>query len=106
MTEYLFDRDPMTGIYETFEYDEETGNITIRRYADVQPALDANKSFHLDSDGKHGDMWLAARIPDNIAQDWLVRHGVNAWKKEHWSEVRKLLLDPDWKHLRPTSFRL
>ena len=106
MTEYLFDRDPMTGIYETFEYDEETGNITIRRYADVQPVLDANKSFHLDSDGKGKDMWLAARIPDNIAQDWLTKHGINAWKKEHWPEVKKLLNDPDYRHLRPTSFRL
>ena len=62
MTEYLLNRDLQTGIYETFEYDEATGDITIRRWADVQPVLDANKSFHLESDGKGKDAWLAARI--------------------------------------------
>jgi hypothetical protein len=106
MTEYLLNRDLQTGIYETFEYDEATGDIVIRRWADVQPVLDANKSFHLESDGKGKDAWLAARIPDNIAQDWLTRLGVNAWKGEHWPAVKKLLQDPEWKHLRPTSFKL
>jgi hypothetical protein len=106
MTEYLLDRDLQTGIYETFEYNEATGDITIRRWADVQPVLDANKGFHLHSDGKGKDAWLAARIPDNIAQDWLTRFGINAWKGEHWPAVKKLLQDPEWKHLRPTSFKL
>lgn len=105
MTEYLFDRFP-NGTYETFEYDEGTGNITIRRYMDVQPTLDANKSAHLDGDGKTGDMWLAARIPEVVAQDWLTTKGVNAWKKDHWPEVRKLLNDPDWSRLRPHTFKL
>ena len=56
--------------------------------------------------GKGKDAWLAARIPDNIAQDWLTRFGINAWKGEHWPAVKKLLQDPEWKHLRPTSFKL
>ena len=102
MTEYLLDRDPQTGIYETFEYDEDTGDITISRWADVQPVIDANKAAHLDSDGKGKDVWLAARIPVNIALDWS-RFGINAWKGEHWPAVKKLLHDPDWRHLRPTT---
>lgn len=106
MAEYLLDHDALTGIYETFEYDEATGDITIRRWQDVQPALDANKSYHLESDGKGRDGWLAARIPTNIAQDWLQRYGINAWRGEHWPAVKKLLSDPEWKHLRPTSFKL
>ena len=51
MTEYLLDRYP-DGSYETFEYDDDTGNITVRRWADVQPAIDTNKQAHLDGDGK------------------------------------------------------
>jgi len=106
MTEYLFDRDDAAGTWETFEYDEDTGDITIRKYADVQPVLDRNKSFHLESDGKGRDMWLAASIPDTIALKWLRDYGVNAWRGDHWPAVKRLLEDPQWKHLRPTSFRL
>jgi hypothetical protein len=106
MTEYLLNRDPATGVYETFEYDDATGNITIRRYADVQDVIDANRSYHLDGNGKGKDAWLAARIPETIAQDWLVTKGVNAWTAEDWPAVKKLLNDPDFRHLRPTSFKL
>ena len=106
MTEYYFDSDPAAGTWETFEYDDDTGNVTIRKYADVQPVLDHNKSFHLESDGKGKDAWLAARIPDTIALKWLNDYGVNAWRADHWPAVRRLLNDPEWRHLRPTSFRL
>jgi hypothetical protein len=106
MTEYLLGRDPVTGTYETFEYDDSTGNITVRRWADVQPAIDANKAAHLDGDGKRGDFWLAARIPVEVAALWKQLYGVDAYKAEHWPAVKKLLNDPDWRHMRPTSFRL
>jgi len=106
MTEYLLDRDPVSGTYETFEYDDTTGNITIRRWQDVEPAIDLNKAAHLSGDGKDGDMWLAARIPVEVAQMWKQQYGVDAYRAEHWPAVRKLLNDPDWRYLRPTSFRL
>jgi hypothetical protein len=66
MTEYLLERYP-DGTYETFEYDDATGNITVRRWADVQPAIDANKAAHLDGDGKGKFAWHAASIPEAIA---------------------------------------
>jgi len=105
MTEYLLDRHP-DGTYETFEYDDATGNITVRRWADVQPAIDANKAAHLEGDGKTGDFWLAASIPMEVAAMWKQLYGVDAYRAEHWPAVKKLLNDPDWRHLRPTSFRL
>jgi len=105
VTEYLLDRHP-DGTYETFEYADATGNITVRRWADVQPAIDANKQAHLDGDGKTGDFWLAARIPVEVAALWKQLYGVDAYRAEHWPAVKKLLNDPDWKFMRPTSFRL
>ena len=105
VTEYLLDRYP-DGTYETFEYDDDTGDITVRRWADVEPVLNVNKAAHLDGDGKTGDMWLAARIPNDVALLWKQLYGVDAWRAEHWPAVRRLLNDPDWKHMRPTSFRL
>jgi hypothetical protein len=104
--EYLLERDPETGIYETFEYDDATGNITIRRWVDVQPAIDANKSAHLDGDGKHGDMWHAASVPVHLADKLKLERGIDFMRADHWPEVKKLLQDPDWRYLRPTSFRL
>ena len=86
--------------------DDATGNITIRRWADVEPAIDANKAAHLDGDGKTGDMWLAARIPVEVANLWKQLYGIDAYKAEHWPAVRKLLQDPDWRYMRPTTFRL
>jgi hypothetical protein len=68
--------------------------------------LNRNKAAHLDGDGKTGDAWLAASIPENIALLWKQLYGVDAWKAEHWPAVKRLLNDPDWKHMRPTSFRL
>jgi hypothetical protein len=105
MTEYLFERHP-DGTYDTFEYDDATGDVRIRRYADVQSVIDSNRSYHLESDGKGRDAWLAARIPEFLVDEWLKTKGVNARRADHWPEVRKLLNDPDWKHLRPTSFKL
>ena len=106
MTEYLFDRDPEAGTWETFSFNEDTNEITIRRYADVQPVLDANKGYHLYGDGKGKDMWLAASIPDTIALKWLREYGVNAWRASDWPAVKKLLNDPENRYLRPTSFKL
>ena len=106
MTEYLLDRYP-DGTYETFEMDEATGDITVRRWADVQPVVDRNKAYHLESDGKGKDAWWAASIPENIALLWKQLYGVDCWKAEHWPAVKSLLNDPDWKKAcRPTSFRL
>lgn len=105
MTEYLLERYP-DGSYETFEYDDITGNVTVRRWADVQPVIDQNKAAHLTGDGKGRDFWHAASIPADIALLWKQQYGVDAYRGDHWPAVRKLLNDPDWRHLRPSNFRL
>jgi hypothetical protein len=99
-------RDPLSGAVETFDYDESDDLCIVRRTCDVQPAIDRNKRAHLDGDGRTGDMRLAASIPVDVALLWLQQYGVSCWKAEHWPAVKRLLNDPDWRHLRPTSFRL
>lgn len=99
-------RDPLSGAVETFEYDEAEDLCIVKRTADVQPVIDRNKSYHLESDGRTGDMRLAASIPVDVALLWLQRYGVSCWRADHWPAVKRLLEDPDWRYLRPTSFRL
>ena len=105
MAEYLLERFP-DGSYETFEFDETTGNITVRRWVDVEPVIEANKRAHLDGDGKGRNGWHAASIPAHLADKILLETGVNVLKNEHWAETKRLLNDPDYKHLRPSTFRL
>jgi len=105
----LLDTDPLTGAVETFEFDEADDRVVLRRYCDVQPAIDKNKAAHLDGDGWVGrgrDMRLAASIPLDVALLWLQKYGVSCWKAEHWPAVKRLLEDPEWRYLRPHSFRL
>jgi len=104
MTEYLLERHP-DGTYETFECDEATGDITVRRWADVQPTIDANKAAHLDGDGKGKFAWHAASIPEAVALQWKAE-GIDCWRADHWPDVKRRLNDPDWRYLRPSTFRL
>lgn len=102
--------DPHSGAVETFEFDDETETAIIRRRADVQPIIDANKEA-----ANHGtiapakgelDMRLAARIPIEVAYLWLQRYGICAWKREHWDKVKRLLNDGEWRYLRVNSMIL
>jgi hypothetical protein len=103
------DRDPLSGAVETFDFDEADDLCIIKRHCDVQPVVDLNRSFHLYGDGWVGrgrDMRLAARIPLDVVLLWKQRYGVDVLKSEHWPQVKRLLEDPEWRYLRPTSFRL
>ena len=106
----LLDVDPLSGAIETFDYDEHTDTIIIKRSCDVQPIIDRNKELQGERDGgwvgKGRDVRLAASIPTEVAYKWLVEKGVNCWKKEHWPAVRKLLNSNEYMYLRTGNFRL
>jgi hypothetical protein len=104
----LFDVDPEYGAYETFDYDNDNGRVTIRRICDVQPIIDRNKELqnHTDCWNEAKDMRLAASIPNEVALMWLNDYGVNCWRKEHWPAVKKLLNSNEWKYLRTNTFYL
>ena len=94
-------RDPLTGAVEHFKYDPDGDRCVIRRTADVEPVIEANKRLN-DSDGWNRDrsMRLAARIPSEVQLLWLQQYGVRAWDKNHKPAVRRLLNDPEWRYLR------
>jgi hypothetical protein len=106
----ILDIDPLSGAIETFDYDEASDTIIIRRRCDVQPVIDRNKELASERDGgwigKGRDVRLAASIPVEVAYKWLNELGVNCWKKEHWPAVRKLLNSNEYQHLRTNHFRL
>jgi hypothetical protein len=105
----LLDIDPLSGAIETFDYDEASDMIIIKRRCDVQPIIDRNKELANHTDGWVGrghDVRLAASIPIEVAYKWLNELGVNCWKKEHWPAVRKLLNSSEWRYLRTNHFRL
>jgi hypothetical protein len=95
-------RDPLTGAVEHYRYDPDGDRCIIRRSADVEPIIEANKRSGLDTDGWNKDksMRLAARIPPEVQLLWLQQYGIRAWDKNHKGAVRRLLNDPEWRHLR------
>jgi hypothetical protein len=109
--QYYFDHDPLTGMVETFEYDELTDLCTIHRRADVGPIIETNKRLQT-ADGFTGwtgperDMRLAARIPIEVVNLWRQLYGIDAMRAEHGQAVLKLLNDPSWRYLRTNTSNL
>ena len=108
MSWYL-DTDPYSGAVETFDYDENTDTVIIKRTCDVQPVIDFNKETANHTDGWIGDgrdLRRAARIPMEVALKWYVEEGIRCWRKEDWPAVRKKLNSIEYRDLRSNHFRL
>lgn len=103
MTKRLFDYDPATGAFETFEYDHSSGGWGITRTSgDLQPLVDSIKELHNHHYNRHRVLgYHVARIPVELVHKWLVEKGVNAMDPRHWPEVRKLLNSNEYQDIRP-----
>jgi len=95
-------RDPVSGAVEHYKYDPDGDRCIIRRSADIEPIIEANKRSANDGivQNKGRDMRFAARIPPEVQLLWLQQYGVRAWDKNHKGAVRRLLNDPEWRYLR------
>lgn len=95
-------RDPDTGAVEHYKYDPDGERCIIRRTADVEPIIEANKRSQLDEDGWNSDksMRLAARISPEVQLIWLQQYGVRAWDRNHRKKVLQLLNSNEWRYLR------
>jgi hypothetical protein len=79
----------------------EPGRYAIRYEADVTANIEENKArFNGPDRTLDGLGRKVASIPNAVAMIWLTRYGVDAFRKDHWPAVRRLLNDPEWRHLR------
>jgi hypothetical protein len=85
----------------------ERGSYAIQYRSDVGANIEANKAqFNDPGKGIGGLGRKVAHIPNAVAMIWLTRYGIDVWKKDHAPAVRKLLNDPEWRHLRTAPGRL
>ena len=104
MSRRLFDYDADSGLKTWYEYNPENDSFGLTYEQDVSAALDANKASQTEGFDKRADFWHAASVPVGIQYEWLVKHGVNMWKKEHSDGVKRLLNDPEYRYLRVNNF--
>ena len=104
MSERLLDYNPVTGEKQWFREDED-GECFIRYEQDTAPVLDFNKEQQANNDlDRRSDHWHAAKIPNSILMEWVVKHGVQFWNPAHKDGVKRLLNDPDYRYLRVNHF--
>lgn len=105
MTERLFDYDPHTGMKTWFSSSEDNeGTWQFRYEQDTSPILDHNKEMQAESFDKRSEMWHAAKIPNVVLMEWMTKHGVRYWDKNHAPAVKRLLNSDEYRHLRVRHF--
>lgn len=105
--ERLLDFNPDTGLKTWFSSSDEGGGTWNLRYEqDASPILDANKESQAEDFDRRSDMWHAAKIPAVVLMEWLTRHGVRYWDKNHAPAVKRLLNSDEYRHLRVKHFIL
>lgn len=104
VSERLFDHDPISGMTTWHSYDEETDTTFFRYEQDTSAILDHNKEMQAEGFDKRSDMWHAAKIPNVIIMEWLTKHGVRFWDKNHTEGVKRLLNSDEYRHLRTNHF--
>jgi hypothetical protein len=95
------------GLEQFFGYDDASDRYILRTTFDNEPTLDRNKALqNEDGFGKGKDMWLAASIPVGVQYEWMTKHGINMWDKNHKAAVRRLLNSNEYRYLRINHFML
>jgi hypothetical protein len=102
----ILDIDPISGAWETVEYDDGEDQIIYRRFQDIEPVLAQNKYLQTNAWGRQEWMWHAASIPEIFVCKWLHEDGVNVLRKENWDFLKRKLNDPDFRDFRVHQFRV
>lgn len=78
------------------------GSFALQRSQDVEPALEANRRLRAEGDGYSPSRELRriASIPTVVQFEWIRRYGVDPLARGNEALLRRLLNDPDWRHLR------
>jgi hypothetical protein len=116
MSKRLIDVDPITGLQTWHDYDEASDKTFIYECQDIEPLVEHNKVLQ-NHQGGHAmgkndyfrkgvkNSWCHIANIDQITQiEWRRKFGVNIflWGKCDWTtkRMKRLLNDPDYRHLR------
>lgn len=93
------------GLEQHFGYDEASDRYVLKTTFDNEPTLERNKQLATtDGFGKSKELWLAASIPVGIQYEWMTKHGINLWNKNHREGVKRLLNSNEYRYLRVNHF--
>lgn len=59
--------------------------------------VERNRALQNEDFDRRSEMWHAASIATSVMDEWLTRHGVNAWNPHHQDAVTKLLNRNDYR---------
>ena len=103
----FFEFDPLTGIRTDFAYDDATDQVTLTRYADVEPLLNHTKAIANGVGKNSGDIkagwWLYAKIPPVVILQ-LRAKGINVFDKNDEAAMFAEL-NTNFPHLKCTTGR-
>lgn len=105
MSRLLIDQTPD---YSQYLVDHADGSMAFQVTADVTANIEDNKRLQTLNDGysPSRDLRRVASIPLAVAVEWHDRYGVDVLNKDHTEAVKRLLRDPDWRHLRTSPGRI
>ena len=55
---------------------------------------------------KRSELWHVGHIPASVGLKWLVEEGVDLWNPHHSAEIKKKLMDSDYRYLVPGQARI
>lgn len=105
----FFDHDPLTGVTTYFAHDAENKRNVFRYEQDVSAILDRNKALATEGDAgwsKSREWRRAAEIPNVVQMNWIAQYGVDPLAKGNEKLLKRLLNDPDNRHLRTAPGRV
>ena len=99
-----FDYDPVTGIRETTDIDEQSGLVTIHQAEDVEPLLDQCKeaaNWGLTDQGIKRNFWHYAEIPVTQVLE-LKKRGIDIFDRNCTKRMFQEI-NTNFPHLKVTS---
>ena len=99
-TEY----DPRTGIVETNQFDEVTGEWRIHKSQNVESVVEAAKAIansRATDVGIKKGLWSYCVVPQAVQYELLWKHGVNINNRNHWPRLFELI-NKEYPHLKTT----
>lgn len=96
---------PINGLHEKHEFQEDTGLLTITKSEDVEPLLDHHaelRNTRATDKGIKNGLWHYASIPVSVQYELLTKHGINIFR----ADDRKRMFDvinSEYPHLKTTN---